>query len=154
MDRVNINLLTTFTAVLPWSMVIRWFFNVQSFIDARVKSLTSLALEQHNCVAIREKRNSFTYLCANRGYQNERVFDPGDSGCGLGYYGVEEFGIFSDFRPQRILLAHHSVDNYTRYLYKPSDVQLVYNPYMTWKRAIDSLILAKGPLSKLLRSLK
>lgn len=154
MDRVNINLLTTATAVLPWSMVVRWFFNVQSYLDARVKSLTSLALEQHACVAIREKRSSATYLSVTTGYLNERVVHLGNSGlCGAGFYGVHDFGTYTDLRPQRVLLSQHTIDNYNRYLFQPSDVKLVFNPYFNWKRMLDSCILAKGSMSKLLRSL-
>lgn len=154
-DRININPITTATAVLPWSMVVRWFFNVQSYLDVKVKSLTSLALEQHACVAVREKRELGTYLCIAPGYRNEHVVHLGDSGmCGKGFYGVQSFGTYTDIRPQRVRLSWESMDNYQRYLFKPEDVKLVYNPYINWKRGIDSLILATRPLSKLLRSLK
>lgn len=153
-DRININPITTVTAVLPWSMVVRWFFNVQSFLDVKVKSLTSLALEQHACVAIREKREYGTYLCIAPGYSDVHIVHEGNSACGKNYYGVHDFGTYTDLRPQRVRLSWESMDNYTRYLFNPSDVKLVFNPYINWKRAIDSLILAKAPLSKLLRSLK
>lgn len=154
-DMININPLTTTTAVLPWAMVVRWFFNVQSYIDCRVKSLTSLALESHACVAIREKREYGTYLHITAGYPSTRIFDSGDSGtCGAGFYGVTEFGTYEDLQTQNVLLAWHSVNNYTRYLYQPSDVKLVFNPYISWQRSTDAFVLMMGSMSKLLRRLK
>lgn len=154
LDRVNMNLLTTTTAVLPWSMVIRWFFNVQSYLDVKVKSLTTLAQEERCCIAIREKKELGTYLCVTTGYQNQHIVDDGYSSlCGY-IYPVTDFGTFTDLRPQRVLLSMETVDNYNRYLFNSSDVKMVFNPYISWQRAVDSLIMAMRPLSKLLRRLK
>lgn len=153
-DLININPLTTTTAILPWSMVIRWFFNVQSYLDCRVKSLTSLALEHCACVAVREKKEYGTYLHLTTGYPATRIFDSGDSGCGPGFYGVTEFGTYTDLRVHNVLLAWYSVNNYRRYLYQPADVKLVYNPYITWQRSADALVLMMGTMSKLFRRIK
>lgn len=153
-DMININPLTTVTAVLPWAMVIRWFFNVQSYLDCRVKSLTSLALETHACVGIRVKKEYGTYLAITRGYTGTKIIDPGDSGCGLGWYGSVDHGTYSDLRAQSVLLVQHSVNNYTRYLFQPSDVKLVFSPYLSWQRHVDALVLTLGTMSKLLRRLK
>lgn len=153
-DLINVNPITTFTAVLPWSMVVRWFFNVQSVLDARIKSLTSLALESHACVAIREKREYRTYLSARIGYVNSAMYWLGDNPrCGSNFHPTQRW-IYTDFERQDILLATSLVNNYKRYLFTPSDVKVVYSPHLTWQRGIDALILGMRPLSKLLRSLK
>lgn len=154
LDLININPLTTALEVYPWAMVVRWFFNVSTFINSRIKSLTSLALEHHACVAIREKMEYGTYLNVHEGY-HKHIFDVGDSPtCGKGFWGYYDFGIHSDFTPQRVLLSWISKDNYTRYLYQPSDVKLVFNPHISWQRSVDGVILGWGQLSKLLRRLK
>lgn len=154
-DLININPLTTFTAVLPWSMVVRWFFNVQSYLDCRVKSLTSLALESCACVAIREKHEYGTYLSARVGYENQYYHWTGNHAtCGSGYFPPVSFGPYTDKSRQEILLARHTVNNYKRYIFQPSDVKLVYSPHMTWQRNVDGLVLMMGSMSKLLRRFK
>mgnify|MGYP001131163617 CR=1 FL=1 len=154
LDIININPLTTAFEVYPWAMVIRWFVNVSSYINSRVKSLTSLALEYKACLSIREKMEYGTYLHAEQGYIHHPLWN-GDSGaCGAGYYGVHDFGVFQDKVVSDILLSWHSINNYNRYLFQPSDVKLVLSPHITWQRTVDSLILGSGRLSKLLRRLK
>lgn len=154
-DLININPLTTFTAVLPWSMVVRWFFNVQSYLDCRVKSLTSLALEHHACVAIREKSDYGTYLSAKLGYDQTYFWNGVYTGCGSSsYFGIYDLGRHTDLFRQDVLLVKHTQNNYNRYLFQPSDVKLVFSPHMTWQRSLDALVLAMRPMSKLLRRLK
>lgn len=154
-DLININPLTTTTAVLPWAMVIRWFFNVQSYLDCRVKSLTSLSLESRACVAIRERRETGTYLCQTRGYDEHVVQEWSAARCEpRPWYGTVDYGTFTDMRQYKTLLSWHSINNYQRYLFNPSDVKLVFNPYITWQRAIDALVMMMGPMSRLLRRLK
>lgn len=154
-DLININPLTTATAVLPWSMVVRWFFNVQSYLDVRIKSLTSLALEHTACVAIREKSEYGTYLSAQVGYDQSFIWNGWSQYCGMNYYGPDRLmGRWTDIYRAEVLLATTTRNNYKRYLFKPSDVKLVYAPHITWQRIFDGLILGQGKLSNLLRRLK
>lgn len=151
LDLINVNPFTTALEVYPWAMVVRWFINVSDFAVARVKSLTSLALETVACVAIKEKMEYGTYLSHTQGYV-VHPYEPG--GYCNGLYPPTYFGTYEDIVTSYVNLGWHSVDNYNRYLFLPSDVDLVYAPYMDWRRGIDALILGSGQLSKLLRSLK
>lgn len=153
LDLININPITTAVEVFPWAMVIRWFFNVSTFVNSQIKSLTSLSLEDHACVVIREQMEYGTYLYYSNSYSIS-MRDSGDSGCGTGWYGVTDFGKLEDSVSSHSLLSWYSVNNYNRYLFKPSDVKLVFNPKFNWQRTIDAMILGGGQLSKSLRRLK
>lgn len=153
-DLIDINIITTGIQVMSWSMVVNWFINIYSFVSARVKSWTSLASTHSACVAIRTRMEYGTYLNYVDQYYHH-CFSNGDSGyCPQpGYYGYTDFGTFSDVVRNRLLLSWRSVNNYHRYLYQPSDVKLVFDPFMDWRRGIDATILGWGVLSKALRRL-
>lgn len=154
LDRINVNLLTTAAAVYPWSMVVRWFFNINSWIDAQIKSGTSTAIQHAGCVAYRTKKTTRTFLHFE-GDSTSIIYDNGDSGpCGIGYYGPYGPFTLGGKYSQDVLLQTESINNYVRTLYSPKDTKLVWNPYLTWQRIVDGLILSSNAVSKLLRSFK
>lgn len=154
-DLVNINPVTTLTSVLPYAMVVRWFFNVQSYLDTRIKSLTSLALEYDACVAVKTTSDYVTYLSAPVGYQGVRSSWDGVYGvCGAGYFPVVNGPTYSDRYRAEVALVTVKRKNYKRYLFKPTDAKLVFAPYISWQRIVDGCILGRNRLSNLLRRLK
>jgi hypothetical protein len=154
LDLINVNPITTAFEVYPWAMVVRWFVNVSTFINSRIKSLTSLALQHRACCAVREKMEYGTYLHLEDGYEHTHYTAGHAPPCPDHWYGEETHGPFVDHVEYDSLLAWYSINNYTRYLFTPQDVKLVFRPMMNWKRYVDGLIMGSGQLSKSLRRLK
>jgi len=152
LDRININLLTTAAAVYPWAMVVRWFFNSNSWLDAQLKSSTTSAQQYVGCVAERTVRETDTFL--HLVHDSRTVVSAlGNSSCGPGWYGPTgpyEKGQVSSFD---LHLKRETINNYVRTLYSPKDTKLVWSPYLSWQRIVDGLIMGTGQVSKLLRSI-
>lgn len=152
-DLININPITTALEVYPWAMVIRWFVNVSSFAGAQIKSLTTSATEFSGCVAFKETSEIDVFL---HYYSDDRVHvvDPGDSECGVGFFGPKDYGIHGEEVLMDVKLRSISKNNYIRETYQPSDTKFVWSPYFDWKRIVDGLILSHGQVSKLLRAIR
>lgn len=153
-DTVNINPFTTAAAVYPWALVVRWFFNINTWIDAQLKSSTTSALQHVGCVAVKTTYDIKTYFHMEHDSRIISYFDGTSGSCGNQFYvphGPNEYGRLVS---QTQLVRESTEDSYERYLYSPTDTKLVYNPHITWQRIVDGLIMGSRPVSKLLRSIK
>lgn len=148
-DLINVNPLTTAIEVFPYAMVIRWFVNLSSFANARIKSLTSVASSYKACTAIKTTAGYGTYLVFDSSYDVQMNHRP-NSTCGSTYYPEVNFGRLQNYSVSMPLLAYTRINNYTRYLFNPSDIKLVFSPFLDWKRLIDGFILGGRRVSKLL----
>lgn len=144
LDRVNFNPATTAMSVYRFAWVVRWFINLNSWLDVTIKQFTTLA-RYNACVSKKTYIDKTTYL---RYYHNGRDLVlpdiPADPIAWAGWTGVKgqtvknkhPLGTFTD-----VALRDVNVEMYTRYTYQPSDVELVWNPYLDWKRALDAISL-------------
>lgn len=149
-DLVNVNPLTTAAQVYPYAFVVRWFFNVNDWLESHVKSLTSTATSYNACVALKENLQVDVRMYKaphdHKGSAGPRTFE------GVQYVPLLEW--HEDYPSSDVLLQRRTIDNYRRTLFKPSDTKLVFNPYLDWKRGVDSLALSLRPISKALGGLK
>jgi len=139
-DLININLLTTAFAVFKYSLVVRWFINLNSVIDSWVKSFTTSALEYNGVVSVRVKRDVAVFF--------HHVYDStvstywnGNDACGEGYYpevGPYTKGGVTEFTMK---LQNIEEDTYERELFLPTDARFVWDPNMNLKRYMDALAM-------------
>lgn len=152
LDRINFNLLTGAARVYPYAFVVRWFINLNDFIENQVKSLTTNADQIVGCVALRSKTNINTFM---RYLHSDQVtlYKYVKSYCGENWYPA--YGPFIKGKEgyTDILLREEREDVYERTLFQPKDIGLVFSPHLDWKRFIDATVLSSRTISKTLRSL-
>jgi len=139
-DLVNINLLTTALAVFKYSLVVRWFINLNSVIDSWVKSFTTSALEYNGVVSVRVKRDIAVFF--------HHVYDSsfsytwyGHSACGLYWYPTQGPFEYGGERTFNLKLQTIEEDTYDRELFLPTDARFVWDPNMNLKRYMDALAM-------------
>lgn len=150
-DLINVNLLTTAATVYPYAFVVRWFVNVNSFLDAQIKSLTTLSTQHVGCIAFKDSYEEKTYFRWR--HKIDRVTDTvtKTNPCGNVTSVTASAGPVDYSEDQ--LLQIKSVNNYRRILIQPNEVKLVWNPYLDWKRGIDSLALTFPKMQSAFRRL-
>jgi len=140
-DLVNINLLTTALAVFKYSLVVRWFINLNSVIDSWVKSFTTSALEYNGVVSVRTKRDVTVFF--HHVYDSTAVvyFDGYSGSCGEDWY--QPIGPITFGGPTTFTMPLQTIreDTYERELFLPTDARFVWDPNMNLKRYIDALAL-------------
>jgi len=140
-DLVNINLLTTALAVFKYSLVVRWFINLNSVIDSWVKSFTTSALEFNGVVSVRVKRDVAVFFHHVHDSRKGAYFNGDDVKCGPGFFepaGPYTIGQVSTFNMK---LQNIEEDTYERELFLPTDARFVWDPNMNLKRYMDALAL-------------
>lgn len=153
LDQININPFTTAAAVYPWSLVVRWFFNVNSALDSWIKSYTSNIVAYNGCVAHKISRTIDTRLRLYEPRNYPDIYYNGHSeGCGSNFYPkLGPIAVNSTYDAGDILLMSEEVQWYKRVLFSPTDVKLVWNPSLSQQRIIDGLSFIIGslkPISK------
>ena len=154
LDRINLNIVTTAATVYPYALVVRWFFNVNSWLDAQLKSYTTTALQYEGCVSVRTSRKVATFFTLRHDSTSTLVDYGNSTPCGPGYYGTYGPYVLGGPSEHTILLQSEEENSYERTLYKPTDTKLVYSPYLSWQRLVDALIMGTGLVSNILRSIK
>lgn len=152
-DTINTNPFTTAATVYPWSLVIRWFFNVNSYIDTRVKSLTTTSTEHIGCIATKTSKNYETRLRILED-RTKTLYYNGDSACGPKWYVPYGPHSLEAADSADILLSKVESQEYKRELFFPRDVKLVWNPTITVSRAVDALGFTLGSLKPLSKGLR
>lgn len=147
-DLININPLTTALAVFKYSLVVRWFINLNSVVDSWVKSFTSSALEYNGVTSIRIKRDISVYFHHEYDSRVSYYFN-GDSVCGIGFFppvGPFNLGNLSRYE---ILLQTNEENSYERKLFLPTDTKFVWDPNLSLSRLLDSLAMIFVRFSRL-----
>jgi hypothetical protein len=149
MDQINLNPVTTAAAVYKLSFVVRWFINVNSFLDSHVKAHTTSS-SFNACWSVRERSNitsSLKYVFDDTFTVPPVVYAHPFTGWN------QDSRRFGNLVIGSALLREVEVNSYKRVCYKPSDVKLVWSPYLDWKRGLDALYLSSPFLNKRLRNL-
>ena len=150
-DLVNVNPFTTAATVYPYAFVVRWFINLNSFLDSHIKSITTTSAQYAGVIAIKTSVQKGTYFRLDARVpgktettslltSNGRYFEETDT--------LDDYG-----RLQDVLLQTETIDDYERLLISPSETKLVFNPHLDIKRGIDALALSLPYLSQAFRKL-
>jgi hypothetical protein len=152
LDTININPFTTAAAVYPWALVVRWFFNLNSAIDAYVKSLTTSAQQYVGCMSVKTVRNVTTSLHIEHDSRWRYYFNGNSAGCGDGFYPAFERsgGSLQNFD---LTLKRVESETYVRTLISPTDVKIVFDPNLSFTRLVDGLSFLTQRNKRLLRGL-
>jgi len=139
-DLINVNPLLTALAVYKYSLVVRWFVNINSAFDSWVKAFTTSALQFNGVTSVKVVREISVYF--HHEYDTTvTAYEPGNSICGTNFYGVYGPYTIGGKRVSDVLLQEHSEESYERELFLPNDVSFVWDPKFDLKRIIDALAL-------------
>jgi len=148
-DLVNINPLTTAFAVFKYSLVVRWFINLNSVIDSWVKSFTSSAIQYVGVTSVRIKREISVHFHYEYDSRKSWYFNGYSSTCGDYRFtpiGPYEAGNVSTFE---MLLQTIEEDSYERELFLPTDTRFVWDPVLNLERLLDALAMIISRFSRL-----
>lgn len=141
-DQVTINPALTLWELIPFSFVVDWFVDVGGTIECWTAGAYNAAAQQAFCYAIKREEviEHYSYVV-----QNQKITRTVD------HYGTASYG---DVRSEHLLLAREYKDLYDRHVFTPGDIKLFINPFMNWKRWLDSYVLSLKPACKALRNIK
>ena len=152
LDIINVNPFTTAATVYPWALVVRWFFNLNSAIDAYTKSFTSSALQVAGCVGVKSSSNVTTSMHTE--YDSSWSYDyDGGYYCGVQGYFVGYSDSGGSAQTFDVQLRKVESDTYVRTLFSPTDVKIVFDPVITLTRLMDGLAFLTQSNTRLLRGL-
>jgi hypothetical protein len=152
-DLVNVNLLTTAFAVFKYSLVVRWFINLNSVIDSWVKSFTSSALEFKGCVARRTSKDVGVHFQLEHDSRVTAYYSGWHSGCQAYVYPSQGPETRGDVRVMTTKLQHYTEDSYERELFLPTDTKFVLDINLSLKRILDAIALLVVRTNQSLRGL-
>lgn len=130
--------------LVPYSFVVDWFLNVGDAITAA--TALDLSTQSLGCTAVKRTVNYETMYFDNSVDRSEKTFNAfaNDPAQTLKF----AFGR-SIHEPLQVV----SEESYQRTVFHRPQPSIHFDPFLTWKRGIDGLVLSYQPIKKLLRSL-
>jgi hypothetical protein len=129
--------------LLPYSFVVDWFLNVGDAITAATS--LDFSSQRQGCTSVRRTEKNELYLY-------DHTFDSFTQTFSHDACGNRTVSHRYD-RQTNDLLRRRTVDSYERILFSRPEPALQFDPFLNWKRFIDSIVLSHQPIKKLLRSL-
>lgn len=130
--------------LIPYSFVVDWFLNVS---DAIVSATSiDLSSERACCTSVKKRLVTEEYLCD---FTSDVSLFPAVSNPCLSLPAEQ----WVHKRTYLGLLKRHTIESYDRHLWSYPEPALRLNPFLNWKRFMDSIALSHQPIRKLLRSL-
>lgn len=143
-DTIGFNPFRTAWELIPMSFVVDWFLNVGDVIASQ----TSLDYSSQRvcCSSVRVKAQTIAHFVDKTADISTRTQNFGP--CGTF---TETFSF-----PRNIdqLVYTRDVNSYRRFLFVKPEATITFDPYLSWKRVIDGLVLGYQPVKSILRSLK
>jgi hypothetical protein len=145
-DQVSVNLATTAWELIPLSFVVDWLFGISDALFALTN--VSFASSSGYCTSVKEREYFTRDLQGVIEFRGDYSWEP-NTYC---------FPQGSLLTVQRSANAHgrayQSVDErYRRFVWSRPSGRVIFDPYLNWKRAVDSIALSHNPIHKKVRSL-
>lgn len=131
--------------MLPLSFVVDWLWNIGDVITSQTS--IDLSSQKVSCTSIKR-----TMIVETRLYDGAVREWPLTRPPAV-YQGTPIPYKYTQIRGTDALLQTVSTESYERFLWSTPKPELTFNPYLNWKRFVDSLVLGYQPTKKLLRSL-
>lgn len=144
-DQSSFNIFKTGWELIPYSFVVDWFLNVGDVITSQTS--IDFSSQKVCCTSVKETRLMSTWRFD--GTSDSKTFtDPVSVTFPAGRVQVYTFN-----RNQDDLLQVAGSEDYRRFLWTKPSPRLTFDPFLNWKRFLDSLVLGYQPTKKILRSL-
>jgi len=153
-ESLTVNPSLTLWELTPFSVIVDWFLNVGEWLLAQTFSFNDFAVDRKFCYSIKTESHIFDFLhIVENGGTHVTYPDysstPGLTGCGGGidtYIGV--YNLNSSH-----MLREMKIQEYERFVFQPTDVQLTWSPFLDWKRWTTAFALSISPLISTLKRL-
>lgn len=144
LSQTSFNPFKTAWELIPYSFIVDWFFNVGDVISSQTS--INLSSQTACCTSIkrRETNEIWLYDKSSDTSTASRSANP----CG----GAQSFNYVHTRNVEQVL-QRTTVESYNRFIWSKPKPKLVFDPHLSWKRMVDSLVLSYQPTRKLLRSL-
>lgn len=146
-NNISINPLSTAWELVPFSFVVDWFVNVGDYINAHTG--LNMAHEIAGTSSVRRKMQITSFLVRKEEVTTGTVLGP------FGYCDPSGIDTTESFQYDLVLpLREVHIDSYDRNVTNPgSNIGLVFNPFLDWKRYTDAASLTYLITRTKLRSL-
>lgn len=135
---LGFNPLRTGWELVPLSFVVDWALNVGSWLESKTFEFSDIAEDRKMCVSTKTSSDITTYLYVPSEEQLP-LQEIRSSYCNNHLYYT--FGKVT--RPElRLPVKQYKEESYERRLVVASDVTLDFDPFLDWKRGLDSLSLS------------
>lgn len=142
-SQVKFNPFTTAWELVPMSFVVDWFLNVGDAINSA--TAIDFSSQRRGCTSVKYSYVDEIRLLDTRDLTVHKTF----SHVACGDLRVSD----SHKMDVDALLMRRTTESYNRFLYDRPTPKIVFDPYLSWKRMIDAVVLGYQPTKKLLRSL-
>lgn len=141
-DQVGLNPFVTAWELLPFSFVVDWFANIGDWVLAQTSSLVDFSQQRVFCYSVKQDFVVETFLHYNLRAFADKIYDDVHKY----HWETTDSGTH--------LLQRNVVKDFRRTLFVPNEVSLNFEPFLNWKRSLDSWVLLQRPLQDALRRLK
>jgi hypothetical protein len=147
-DQTGFNFVTTAWELFPASFVADWFANIGEWAAAQTSTMVDLSSQRQFCYSVKTESLVTSVLSIHPRYQTSSTMTTPPPLAGTYPLDVDRGRMEQDLK--RVI-----VEDYKRFTFSPSDVELHWNPDLTdWRKWVDFMSISLNSGSKQLRNLR